>query len=142
MKKVLQSFDRNKEYLELDTRQIFETSEEVLVCGWYKWLDKILTAIYVMDNDVYFLNDDKSILLESSILPSVDEIDGSSAIFMLYQHNKIITEFKYDFDKSLHGVAPFDWFDEEDFDWGMFLKRLISDKERQKRIIERSKSAK
>lgn len=134
---LLQSFDDYNQFLNLDTEVVLSIDSDCDSIGWYKIIDGKVSAIYVKEGNLFLRFGGENISLDDNKHSRTETMDASSKIFELIDENQnVILRFRYIADTEMSGVAPFDYIDQEDFDWGLFLLNIINNKERKINFIE------
>lgn len=56
------------------------------------------------------------------------EISGinTEKVFYLYDGTSMITKFIYPVEPSYNQLSPFEYLDDDEFDWGLFLLNIIN----------------
>jgi hypothetical protein len=123
----LQSFDKHNEFLELYSNRL-----EIIdygkpsTNGWFKIINNITTSFFWIGTSFYMRIGEKEYVLPESFKANSMFISGITYQFKLYDEMKQVSQFEYESDKSLFGIAPFEYIDEEDFNWGLFLSNIIN----------------
>ena len=131
---MLQSFDSATKFLDLNTLIVKNEGNPVTI-GWYKIVNGMICAFYVRNNNLMLKYGENDFLISSSSKAKSILINDNFYAFRLFEESKVIFEFLYEANKSLFNLEPFDYLDEEDFDWGLFLSNIINDPERKERIL-------
>lgn len=95
----------------------------------------VVTVLFVNEGDLFFQFDHKTIKITESINVELNEIDEKISMFKIIVSKGVKYELPYEVDKELFGIEPFDYIEEEEFDWGLFLANIINDKKRKELII-------
>ncbi len=66
----------------------------------------------------------------------IDEVDTSKKLFKLFENENLLVEFEYTLHDPHYKIPPFEYLDEEQYDWGLFISNIINNHARQSLIIE------
>ncbi|MCW5921687.1 MAG: hypothetical protein KIS77_05040 [Saprospiraceae bacterium] len=134
---LLKNFDSANKYLDLDSNKIMEYSSQVKINGWYKLIDNIPSALLVTANRLYFIWNNKKKLITNNTYIKIDDLkDLNKKTLKLYEPAMLIFQFDYNVDDNYSNVTPFEYIDDEDFDWGLFVSNIINDTERKNNFIK------
>mgnify|MGYP006357738991 FL=1 len=133
---LLKSFEKGNEYKDIISNTIYILSFNENSVGWFKYIKGVLSAVYVQENSLFFKFGNYCVNVFDIIECSVTYIDDNYSSFTLYDVNRLKINFCYKHNKELYAIEPFDYIDEEDYDWGIFLCNIINDKERTMNIIQ------
>jgi hypothetical protein len=134
--KLLINFDKTKEYLDIQKHEIhlFDTLQPTI--GLYKKLNSGLSAIYVEDNKLFILwNGWNYEVTDSCNVKFENEEKPNQKTFQYYDVNTLLFKFTYEIKISVSNISPFEYIDEDDSDWGMFVANIINDKKRKEAFI-------
>jgi hypothetical protein len=132
---IIQSFSNFDEYL--DDRKVPIESKNISHITWgrFESIGSIMTVLFVLEQCFFFSIENEFFKISDSTTAFVEDVNVQSRLFKLFNDGLVVTEFIYEIDKTLFDIQPFDYLDEEDFDWGMFLCNIINNKDRQRRIL-------
>lgn len=133
---LLKNFDSANEYLDLDSNKIIKCLSEVKINGWYKIIDNAPSALLVSANRLYFIWDSNKHLVTDSTYIKIDKSKILNNNLKLYEIETLIFQFNYDADENYSNLSPFEYIDDEDFDWGLFVSNIINDTERKNNFIK------
>ena len=132
---ILKNFDYAIKYFDYESKTEIEKTSNTLINGWYKFIDGLLSALLVIDDNLYFLyGEDKFLITESNRVV----IKGKSNVkneFSLFNKKDLLVRFDYSIPDSNLNVSPFEYIDEDDFKWGEFMTKIINDKERKRNFV-------
>lgn len=134
---MLQSFDSAKEFLDTETLLVKISEDKAVTSGWYKIVNGKICAFYVKNSNLILKYGENDFLISGLSKAKSILIKDCIYTFQLFHQSRIVCEFLYESDKSLFNIAPFDYLDEEDFDWGLFLSNIINDTERKERVLQK-----
>ena len=92
--------------------------------------------IDVSGSTIVYKNKYKEITLTATHRATVEKLADNKKKFSLFFNNDEIDRFEYIFSDELLNLSPFEYIDEEDFDWGFFLSEIINNPDRQRRLID------
>lgn len=136
MEKILfQSFDEINQIYDLDKKSSYVIDVTPKTCGWYKVIEDKVSAIYAFKGQIHLIYNKIQISLNQTMNSKIKNKNGIQ-IFTLKNNNLPILTFEYSSENSLKGVEPFDYIDDEDYDWGLFLSNIINNVNRQHLFIK------
>ena len=132
---LLRNFDFAIKYFDYKSKAELEETSNPKINGWYKYINGVLSALLVIDNNLYFLyGDDRFLIVESNrVLLQEKTKDRNS--FILFDGNNELVKFSYSLVDLQINISPFEYIDEDDFKWGSFIEKIINDKERQSNFV-------
>lgn len=133
---LLKSFDAYNLYFDVDSKSIIESVSVVRYFGWYKVVNDLLTGLLVKSRKLYFLYGTSEILVSDQFHSEIKHNDESNSTLELYEGSELICKLTYQTDNFLHGIAPFEYIDEEDFDWGLYISNTINNPETRSNLID------
>ena len=95
-----------------------------------------LIAVFAKNNKMYFQYGESIIEINDDCNVLHKELTKEQREFRFYKKGELLFSNKYIVDLSLYGIQPFDYIEEEDFDWGLLMSNLINDKERREVFTE------
>lgn len=118
-------FENKKEIIGLDNFSIF---------GWYMLFNNKFSSLYVLN---------KKLILQYGLDVIEIEADDRADVvfkngvyyFKIIRNNMSLLDFSYKV-VPFGSISPFEFIDEEDFNWGFFLLNVINNIERRKNYIE------
>lgn len=134
--RLIGNYDLFKEYYNIDTKQFcyFENIQKTI--GMYINIKGILNGILVEDGLLYFFYGEENFLITESHQVLLEVKSNTESKFSLINGNDVLVEFLYSKPSSeLLYCSPFEYIDEDDLDWGVFIEKIINDKERQRNYI-------
>lgn len=131
----LQNFDVAANSYDYEAKVEFNATSSVLISGWYKFVDELLSGVMVIDYKLYFLYGTDKFLITDKHRVELKRISEFESEFALIESNRIWANFTYDLPESYIYPQPFDYIDEDDFLWGEFLQKIINNEERKKNFI-------
>ncbi|RFZ84318.1 hypothetical protein DYU05_01445 [Mucilaginibacter terrenus] len=132
----IRSFDFVNEYLDFENISQLGFNTSKIRWGIFKKTIDATIILLVESEKFYFIHSGKIYEINYHITASITIVNSSNCAFSLFYDDLLISTFTYQVDKLLYNISPFEYLDEEDFDWGLFLVNVINDPERQQRIIE------
>lgn len=132
---ILKNFDYAIKYFDNKSRTEIETTSNPPINGWYKFINGILSALIVIDNNLYFLFGDESILITEHHRVLLEEQSNNENKFSLINGNDVQVNFLYSKPNSKFNVAPFEYIGEDDFIWGDFIAKIVNDEVRKRNFV-------
>jgi predicted PolB exonuclease-like 3'-5' exonuclease len=132
---LLRNFDFAVKYFDYKSKTELEETSNPKTYGWYKFIDGLLSALLVTDNNLYFLYGEDKILIKESYRVLLKEKSNKESEFSLVNGKNVLVKFLYHLPDPKLNVAPFEYIDEDDFKWGEFIAKIINDKERQRNFV-------
>jgi hypothetical protein len=133
----LQNFDSINHYFNLETEQTVYSNTKEKTSGWYREINGLVSALFVTEHKLYTIWRRNRFLIDKSCIVIVEKTESlDKKIFKLYCDDNLIFQFIYEVEEELNQAAPFDYIDNEDFDWGLFLANIINTPTRKTAFIE------
>lgn len=132
---MLRNFDYAIKYFDCKSKTEIETTSNPPIRGWYKFINGILSALLVIDNNLYFLFRDEKFLITEYHRVLLEEQSNVESKFSLINGNDVLVKFLYSKPSTKLNVSPFEYIDEDDYKWGDFIEKIINDKERQRNFV-------
>lgn len=132
---LLRNFDFATRYFDYETKTELEDTSNPRIYGWYRFINGLLSALIVVDFNIYFLHGEKKILINDSYKALLKRINNTESEFRLMDGCEIFVKFIYQLPDSKLNTSPFEYIDEDDFKWGEFIAKIINDKERQRNFV-------
>lgn len=132
---LFRNFDFATKYYDYQSNTELEMTSNPQINGWYKFIDGLLTALFVTDGKLYFLYGEEKILITEFHRVLLKEINNVENEFSLININDVLVRFLYSISDSKLNVSPFEYIDEDDFKWGDFIAKIINDKERKQSYV-------
>ncbi|HBV14809.1 hypothetical protein [Chryseobacterium carnipullorum] len=132
---ILRNFDFAIKYYDCKLKaEIIETSNPK-INGWYKYINETLSAILVRDNNIYLLYGENNILIKKSYRVFLYRRNDTEYEFNLAEEDNILISFFFSQTCNKLNVSPFEYIDEDDFKWGVFLEKIINNEEKKINFI-------
>jgi len=132
---LLRNFDFATKYFDYESKTELEKTPHSPIKGWYKFINELLTGLLVTNNKLYFLYGDDKILINESHRVLLKGSTTTKTEFSLFYGNDIILKFLCPLPDLKINVSPFEYIDEEDFNWGAFIAKIINDGERKRNFV-------
>ncbi len=133
---ILRNFDFANKYFYFEKRMECETNSVNTIDGWYKIINDKLTALLVLNNNLYFIFDSIKYFIKDDFMVVLEKNDSSkSFVFNLMDGETTIVSFKYHLSREIINVEPFGYLDDEDFKWEEFIRNIINDENKKKNFI-------
>lgn len=127
---LLRNFDFAAKYFDYESKIEISDTLNPNISGWYKFVNGLLSALVVFDNNLYFLyGEDKFLIADSHniVFKRISEVENEC---YLVNGNDQIVRFSYAVSDSKLNISPFEYIDAEDFKWGEFIAKIVNDRER------------
>lgn len=132
---LLRNFDYAVKYFDYRSKIEFEKTSNSPINGWYKFINGLLSALLVIDNNLYFLYGKEKFLITESHRVLLKRENNVESNFSLIIGDDVLVKFLYSLPDPKLNVSPFEYIDEEDFKWGDFIEKIINDGERKRNFI-------
>lgn len=99
-------------------------------------IKSIMTGLFVEDGILYFLFGEEKFVVTEFYQVLLEEKSDVENKFSLINGNDVIVSFLYSKPDAKLNVSPFEYIDEDDFNWGEFIAKVVNDKERQRSFIK------
>ncbi len=132
---LLQNFDFATKYFDYKSKTELDGNLNLKINGWCKFINGLLTGLLVIDNHLYFLYGDEKILIKDSYKVLLKGSNNTEAELSLFDGNDIIVKFLSPLPDLKLNVSPFEYIDDDTFNWGEFIAKIVNDKERQRNFI-------
>ena len=123
---LLRNFDIAKQYFDYESKTEIEDGTNPKICGWYKYIDGLLTALFAADNNLYFSYHNDRFLITDNHKVLLSEHSQFDKNFSLLDNGEEVVRFLYPLPDPELNVSPFEYIDEEDFMWGEFIEKVIN----------------
>ncbi|MGJ1409050.1 hypothetical protein ACR78Z_05190 [Sphingobacterium thalpophilum] len=134
--KLLRNFDIYNLFFDLESRKEFEILDMTIgITGWYKLLDSGMSALYVQEFELYFLFREKSFLIKEEHRVGLRKISENSVEFSITENQKTLVSFIYSALESESSPTPFEYLDDLESDWGVFIQEIINNPVRKQNFI-------
>ena len=135
--KFIKDYDSATRYYDLDSQTLLYDNSGLSVSGWFRKEGENLTAIYVEEGSLILLiNDTKYEVGDQTYVEVKTTSSAAYAIFELLENHKKVAEVRYKVGERYNIQPPFEYLDDEDFDWGVFIAGIVNDKLRKRNFIE------
>ena len=133
--RLLEFDHKSCQYKEVSRDSVKLNAQELKVHGAYEFLDNKLVAIYV-SNGIMLLRISKDIIPVNDIISFEFNSKGiNSTIYIRYNDSVLSLKYKNSTDQMIEDdFTPF--VEKEHFDFGLYIKNLISDKGRKIRLLD------
>ncbi len=132
---LLRNFDFATKYFDYKSKTEFENNSNPPISGWYKYINGLLSALLVMDSNLYFLYGEEKFLITESHRVSLKGKSNVEIEFCLINGDDILAKFLYSTTIPKFNVSPFEYIDEDDLKWGDFISKIINDGERKRNFV-------
>lgn len=132
---MLRNFDYAIMYFDYKSKTEMEMTSNPPINGWYKFINGILSALLVIDNELYFLFGEEKFLITESHRVLLEVESNVENKFSLISGNDVLVKFLYSKPSTKLNVSPFEYIDEDDFKWGNFIAKIINDEARKSNFV-------
>lgn len=127
-------YSANKVY-DLRNKLLLTSTLNTKINGWYIENNDMFSAIYTIEYDLFLFVNEKEINITSdSYFAELVRLKDKENLKLYYDNVKEV-EFIYDISESYSNVSPFEYIDDDDNNWGLFLIKIINDKNRKNNFI-------
>ena len=127
-------YSANKVY-DLTNKLLLTSTLNTKINGWYIENNDMFSAIYTIEYDLFLFVNEKEINITSdSYFAELVRLKDKENLKLYYDNVKEV-EFIYDISESYSNVSPFEYIDDDDNNWGLFLIKIINDKNRKNNFI-------
>ncbi|MCO6505119.1 MAG: hypothetical protein J6568_06855 [Snodgrassella sp.] len=123
---ILKNFDIAYQYINCENNNLIISNNLMKINGWCKNINNNLSALVVYDNKLFYLFDKKYGITNEYHIKLKDGNNKRERIFELMKKDKFILSFIYEIDRIIEGNSPFEYIDDEDSDWGIFVENRIN----------------
>lgn len=132
---MLRNFDYAIKYFDFRFKAEMEITSNPAINGWYKFINGVLSALFVQDSRIYFLFGDNKFLITGFHRVLVELATNAENKFCLSDGDDVLVEFIYSKPTNNFNYSPFEYIDEVDNDWGFFIARIVNDEARKGNFI-------
>jgi hypothetical protein len=98
------------------------------VVGWYKLIGSTPTILFVEADALFLTFGNLSQRINDFCSVTLSEKNNLLGRFQLFQGHDLVIEYCYSKAEDYSRISPFEYLEEEDSDWGMFVQRIINQK--------------
>lgn len=132
----LQSFQKHDEVLKLSNFDTLKRSEtSITTSGWYMYIEKTLSYLLFDESKVFLSFGGNMFEIDESSVAKLSETESGN-IFELYQESNLLLRFAYPKPSENLEDDIFGFTEDEDFNWGLFLRNIINSVSRREIIFE------
>lgn len=134
---TLRNFDDANMFINLELKRNIQDSSISSCNGLYKLINNELSALFVSDYKLYFILGDEIKPVDDTFnVKIVNGSNGTKKLVKIFNDEVLVFQFSYAPPSTeLLNIAPFEYIDEEDFNWGMFIENVINNKNRKRSFI-------
>jgi hypothetical protein len=130
-RKLLRCIDFANKYLEIESSKFYTLDSKIKIIGWYKLIEEIVSALFVDELKLFMLWDNLKYHITDTCVVKLNVLEhGKTKRFLLYDSNNLIFDFIYELKDNYASSTSFDYLDDEDFDWGLFVSNIINNQKR------------
>ena len=132
--RLLEFFHESGTYKETSRDAIQLNGDKLKLNGVYDFLNKKLVVVYVSDGILFLRVANESIPVENITCFELNSKGVNSTLHVRYNNSTLSLDYKNSTDKMIEDdFTPF--VEEEHFDFGLFVKNMISTRERRKAAL-------
>ncbi len=133
---ILRNFEKANNYFDIESKKVIQLKGETKIQGWYNMIDNSLSALLVSQNKMYFMWEEDKYLIDDDIsVKLINSYFPKRNLFKLFKLKKLLVQFYYKVPDNSLNFSPFEYIDEEDFNWGEFVAKRINNKEKKMAFI-------
>lgn len=134
--KLLRNFELHNILFDLESGEEFKNLEPVInIYGWYRQIEGVLTALYVEKNELYFLFGTTKFQVGDDCKVDLKQLTENTMELLIYHKEDLIVRFSLPFIPKFTYPAPFDYLNELEQDWGLFIQEIINNPVRRRNMI-------
>lgn len=134
---MLRNFDNADQYFCLETKRTIVDNSSIEIVGWYKVINNDLSALLVSDSKLYFLWKDKLYEIKDNFRVEIEAgLSQTQMLLRIFNGNNEVVQFFYDNPVDDFKTSPFEYIDEDNEDWGMFIKNIINESNRRETFVK------
>jgi hypothetical protein len=143
--KLLKNILKWDSYFDIESNEEIINSNYLPIIGWFTYIDGNMSKLYVENGELYFsyidflLHIKKCYFVRLKELKQLDDHTISKVFSLfekrLFKKDKKLLEFEYTAEVN-YNIPPFDYIDDEDSDWGLFVANIINSTERKKNLLK------
>ncbi|RFS15040.1 hypothetical protein [Emticicia sp. C21] len=134
---LLRNFNNAFQYFDFDSKKYIKKESISNINGWYMLIDNVFSGLLVLDSTLYFLWENEQFIVNDNLKVEIDRnYSQNKSLFKLLSFDRIIVQFAYETPKNLLNTSPFEYIDEDDFNWGEYLASIINNLDKKKQFLE------
>lgn len=133
---LLKNFDKFIEYYDMESKKYHFYDSLQKTVGSYKIIGNVINAILVQDYNLFFVYGEQKIEITNSHKVLINKKSNLENEFCLMDENDVLVRFLYSIPDSQLNVSPFEYLDEDDFNWGNFVEKIINDEEKKINFVK------
>jgi hypothetical protein len=134
--KLLRNFELHDILFDLESGKEFENLEPVTnIYGWYRQIEDVLTALYVEKNELYFLFGTTTFHVGDHCKVDLIQLTENTMELLIYHKEDLIVRFSFPFAPKFNYPTPFDYLNDLEQDWGLFIQEIINNPIRRRNMI-------
>jgi hypothetical protein len=124
---LLRNFNAYKEYFNTADKRVVVSESPLPTMGWYKIIDDNFSALEVINHSLYMVWNELKFELEDNYSSTISKSDTPNYFtFNLFLKKELVFKFEYKTAETYNHVPPFEYIDDEDGDWGLFLTNIVN----------------
>lgn len=134
--KLLRNFELHDILFDLESGKEFKNLEPVTnIYGWYRQIEDVLTALYVERNELYFLFGTTKFQVGEDCKVELIQLVENTKELLIYHKEDLTVRFSFPFAPKLNYPAPFDYLNDLEQDWGLFIQEIFNNPVRRRNMI-------
>jgi hypothetical protein len=135
--KLLTNIDLANEYFDTEEHSFFVDVPGRKSVGFYKNCNQVISAIFADNGGLFIRVSDKMYEITEDCAAELTKCNNLGwRFFSLFREKALVMQFTYLTEYNYSHIPPFEFLDDEEFDWGEFLKNVVNSEERKKIFIE------
>jgi hypothetical protein len=115
----------------------FRENEEIRICGIFTEIKNKYLSLFREGNKLYFVIDSDIYLIDDTSSVDIKKIEKNKYQLSLFDDDNIVATYDYvkpHINPQL-GLDPTPFIEEENFDFCLFIKNVVNDKDRRERMF-------
>lgn len=134
--KLLRNFELHHLLFDLESGKEFRHLKRVTnIYGWYRQIEGVLTALYVEKNELYFLFGTTTFRVGDNNKVDLIQLAENRMELLIYHKENLIVRFSFPLIAKFNYPAPFDYLNDLEQDWGLFIQEIFNNPVRRRNMI-------
>lgn len=134
--KLLRNFELYDILFDLESGEEFKNLEPVTnIYGWYRQIEDVLTALYVEKNELFFLFGITTFQVGDQCKVDLIQLAEDTMELLIYHKEDLIVRFSFPFAPKFNYPAPFDYLNDMEQGWGLFIQEIINNPVQRRNLI-------
>jgi hypothetical protein len=131
----LKNFDSINLVLNIESNLISQDQTFLNINGWYKIIKNSISGIFAQNNNLYFWWNGKDILITDEFKIEIESVNHNEKSLKMFKSDELLIQFNYTIQEQNLTFSPFEYIDESDFDWGVFLQKIVNNKKAKEEFV-------